>query len=54
MTTEAFTKISKLYSTDFEISDEEAKKTIVRAIKLDKSLNYLPPLKTNPKRILNE
>ena len=52
MTTETFTKISRLYDHDADISNEEAKKTIARAIKPDKKLNFLPALKTTPKRIL--
>ena len=52
MTTETFTKISRLYDHDADISNEEAKKTIARAIKPDKKLNFLPVLKTTPKRVL--
>lgn len=52
MTTEAFTKISRLYGYDADISNEEAKKTIARAIKPDKKLDSLPALKTTPKRVL--
>jgi anaerobic magnesium-protoporphyrin IX monomethyl ester cyclase len=52
MTTESFTKISKLFDNELEISDEEAKKSIARAIKPDKNLVSLPLLKTSPKRVL--
>ena len=52
MTTEAFTKNSQAYSDELEIANEEVKNAITRAIKPDKSLDSLPPLKTNPKRIL--
>jgi anaerobic magnesium-protoporphyrin IX monomethyl ester cyclase len=52
MNTKTITKISKLYDNGSEISDEEAKKTIARAIKPDKNLDSLPLLKTTAKRVL--
>ena len=52
MTAETFTKISRIYGYGSDISNEEAKKSIARAIKPDKNLDSLPALKTTPKRVL--